>query len=83
MFAARFNLYLQQLALVHRQKAAAGVLPLRLHLIFLHGQNLSGIILIDFIDMQQPEDQELVLQTLEKALQSDPVKTNVLGLTHA
>ena len=44
-------------------------------------RNLSGIILIDFIDMQQPEDQELVLQTLEKALQSDPVKTNVLGLT--
>ncbi len=44
-------------------------------------RNLSGIILIDFIDMQQTEDQQTVLQTLENALKRDSVKTNVLGMT--
>jgi len=44
-------------------------------------RNLSGIILIDFIDMQKLEDQNLVLETLEKRLRNDRVKTNVLGMT--
>ncbi len=44
-------------------------------------RNLSGIILIDFIDMQQVEDQQLVLGTLENLLKKDRVKTNVLGMT--
>lgn len=44
-------------------------------------RNLSGIILIDFIDMQQAGDQQTVLQTLENALKRDRVKTNVLGMT--
>ena len=44
-------------------------------------RNLSGIILIDFIDMQNQEDQQSVLNRLKQALQRDPVKTNVLGMT--
>ena len=61
------------LALVHRQKPAAGILPLRLYPIFLHSQ-LS-------VTLEQQLLAQPPLQTLEKALQSDPVKTNVLGLT--
>lgn len=44
-------------------------------------RNLSGIILIDFIDMQQLEDRQLVLQTLQEMLRQDRVKTSVLGMT--
>ena len=44
-------------------------------------RNLSGIILIDFIDMERPEDQQQVLAVLEQALQQDRVKTSVLGMT--
>lgn len=44
-------------------------------------RNLSGIILIDFIDMQEPAHQQQVLEALEQALARDPVKTNVLGMT--
>lgn len=44
-------------------------------------RNLSGIILIDFIDMQEQAEQQQVLDTLAAALQRDPVKTTVLGMT--
>ena len=44
-------------------------------------RNLSGIILIDFIDMQEPAEQQQVLDALETALCRDPVKTTVLGMT--
>lgn len=44
-------------------------------------RNLSGIILIDFIDMQQPEDRQQILQALTEALRQDRVKTSVLGMT--
>lgn len=45
-------------------------------------RNLSGIILIDFIDMQQLEDQQQVLQVLETALRRDRIKTSVEGMTN-
>lgn len=44
-------------------------------------RNLSGIILIDFIDMLEPEDREQILQALGEALRQDRVKTSVLGMT--
>lgn len=44
-------------------------------------RNLSGIILIDFIDMQEPAEQQQVLDALETLLHRDPVKTTVLGMT--
>ena len=44
-------------------------------------RNLGGIIIIDFIDMQVPEHQERVLQSLKEALSKDRVKTTVNGFT--
>lgn len=44
-------------------------------------RDISGIIIIDFIDMDETEDREKVLQTLKDALKSDRTRTNVLGMT--
>src|SRR5690606_39450370 len=38
-------------------------------------RNLGGIIILDFIDMQDAEHQRQVLRTLEKALEKDHAKT--------
>jgi ribonuclease G len=40
-------------------------------------RNLSGIIVIDFIDMEAPAHRELVCQTLMEALQRDRARTTV------
>ena len=40
-------------------------------------RNLGGIIIIDFIDMQEEEHRRQVLQALEKALAADHARTNV------
>ena len=40
-------------------------------------RNLGGIIIIDFIDMHDPEHRRQVLRTLEKALAGDHSRTNV------
>ena len=44
-------------------------------------RNLGGIIIIDFIDMEDEEHQRQVLRTLEKQLERDHAKTNLLGIT--
>lgn len=44
-------------------------------------RNLGGIIIIDFIDMQQEQHKEQVTTALEKALKSDPAKTSVTTLS--
>jgi ribonuclease G len=44
-------------------------------------RNLGGIIIIDFIDMQEPEHREQVMRTLERALARDPVRTSVTQLS--
>lgn len=44
-------------------------------------RNISGIILIDFIDMKHTEDQQAVIKTLQKALATDKVRTEVMGFT--
>lgn len=40
-------------------------------------RNLGGIIVIDFIDMQEPEHQRAVLETLKQALAEDRTRTTV------
>jgi ribonuclease G len=40
-------------------------------------RNLGGIVIIDFIDMQEEEHRRQVLQALEKALATDHARTNV------
>lgn len=44
-------------------------------------RNLSGIIIIDFIDMQDKQHQEQVLVTLEKALSEDHARTSIHGFS--
>ena len=44
-------------------------------------RNLSGMIIIDFIDMKQEENKKLLLAALERAVKKDRIKTTVVGLT--
>ena len=44
-------------------------------------RNLGGIIIIDFIDMEEPEHRRQVIQALEKALSEDHVKTNISSVS--
>ncbi len=44
-------------------------------------RNLSGIIMIDFIDMDQEEDNLLLMDTLRAAVRTDPVKTTIVDMT--
>ncbi|MDD3252260.1 MAG: ribonuclease E/G [Lachnospiraceae bacterium] len=44
-------------------------------------RNLSGIIMVDFIDMKAEEDKRLLMDTLRTCVLSDPVKTTVVDMT--
>lgn len=44
-------------------------------------RNLSGIIIVDFIDMHNKEHQQQVVQTLKDAVKSDKTHTVVIGMT--
>lgn len=44
-------------------------------------RNLSGIILIDFIDMEQEKDRDMLMGQLGEILSKDPVKTTVVDMT--
>lgn len=44
-------------------------------------RNLGGIIIIDFIDMEDGDHQRQVLRMLEKQLERDHAKTNIIGIT--
>ena len=44
-------------------------------------RNLGGIIIIDFIDMEEPEHRRQVIQALERALSGDHVKTNISSVS--
>lgn len=44
-------------------------------------RNLSGIIVIDFINMQSVKNKELLIQLLKDCVKKDPVKTNVVDMT--
>jgi ribonuclease G len=44
-------------------------------------RNLGGIIIIDFIDMEESEHRRQVLQALERALADDHVKTNISSVS--
>lgn len=44
-------------------------------------RNLGGIVIIDFIDMQDVEHRRQVMRTLEKALEKDRAKTRVLAVS--
>lgn len=44
-------------------------------------RNLSGIIIIDFIDMELTKDKELLMRELEEYFKKDPIKTNLVDMT--
>jgi len=44
-------------------------------------RDLGGIIIIDFIDMEEPEHRRQVIQALERALSDDHVKTNISSVS--
>lgn len=44
-------------------------------------RNISGIIIIDFIDMAAPQDKERLLAAMRTLVKTDPVKTEVVDLT--
>lgn len=44
-------------------------------------RNLGGIIIIDFIDMIDVEHQRQVMRMLEKVLERDHAKTNIIGMS--
>jgi len=44
-------------------------------------RNLGGIIILDFIDMDEVEHQEQVLRTLEKAMEGDRARHNICGVS--
>ncbi|TFZ33401.1 Rne/Rng family ribonuclease, partial [Pseudomonas syringae] len=44
-------------------------------------RNPGGIIIIDFLDLEDGEHQRQVLRTLEKPLERDHAKTNISGIT--
>lgn len=44
-------------------------------------RNLGGIIIIDFIDMQNPDHRRRVLHSLEQALAKDRARTSINGFT--
>ncbi|TYO98023.1 Rne/Rng family ribonuclease [Desulfallas thermosapovorans] len=44
-------------------------------------RNIGGIIIVDFIDMNQEEHRRQVLEVLEEEIRKDKTKTNILGIT--
>ncbi len=44
-------------------------------------RNIGGLVIIDFIDMEDPEHQELVLQTLKEAMKKDKAKNSFLPIS--
>lgn len=44
-------------------------------------RNIGGIIILDFIDMQDEQHRQQVLNTLQQCLDNDPVKTSISGIT--
>lgn len=44
-------------------------------------RNIGGIVIVDFIDMHNPEHQQQVLKVLENEIKRDRVKVHILGIT--
>ena len=55
---------------------AAGEIAVQLRL-----RNLSGIMIVDFIDMKEEESRKTLLAALRRAVTADPVKTVLVDMT--
>ena len=47
----------------------------------LRARDIGGIIIIDYIDMEEQESEKKIVEELKKALKSDRAKTQVIGFT--
>ena len=47
----------------------------------LRARNISGIVIVDFIDMQQDEHRRAVVERLKEALKKDRLKTSAVSMT--
>ena len=47
----------------------------------IRARNISGIILIDFIDMQDKENEEKLMALFREELKKDKIKTTVIDIT--
>jgi len=59
---------------INREAAVETARQLRL-------RNLSGIIIVDFIDMTSQEDRETLMELFRQELKKDPVKTTLVDMT--
>ena len=44
-------------------------------------RNIGGIVIIDFIDMDDPEDKQKLLDELNERMKEDRVRITVMGMT--
>ncbi len=44
-------------------------------------RNISGIIIVDFIDMKRPEERNALMDKLRECVAKDPIRTNVVDMT--
>lgn len=44
-------------------------------------RNISGIIIVDFIDMKRQEERNVLMDTLREFVAKDPIRTNVVDMT--
>lgn len=44
-------------------------------------RNMSGIIIVDFIDLEAEKDKKLLMRTLDGYLKKDPIKTTLVDMT--
>ena len=44
-------------------------------------RNIGGIVIIDFIDMDDPADKQKLLQELNERMKDDRVRITVMGMT--
>jgi ribonuclease G len=63
-------------AAIHINQAAAKEVAKQLRL-----RNLSGIIIVDFINMGNRQDQELLIKELKDYLHKDPIQTTFIDMT--
>ncbi len=47
----------------------------------LRARNISGIVIVDFIDMSKSKDKNTLLQALASMAADDPKKTTIIGMT--
>jgi len=59
---------------INEEAAREAVLQIRL-------RNLSGIIIIDFINMESKEQEEKLIQMMKELVKTDPIHTSVIDIT--